>query len=123
VRRTFAAGAFVQAGYTGLTVEAPEISQLSKYVLDVTPRSLAVAAMTPIGHGVRVAPRLEFRRRTRTVGTSDYVLLDARVSRRFGQLYELGLDATNLLDTDYQEVLGVRMPGAALMVELKVGRR
>jgi hypothetical protein len=50
-------------------------------------------------------------------------VLDARVSRGLGRLYELALDGTNLLDTDYQEVAGVRMPGAAVSVELRVGRR
>ncbi len=37
--------------------------------------------------------------------------------------YELAIAGTNLLDTDYQEIAGVRMPGAAVMVELKVGPR
>jgi outer membrane cobalamin receptor len=123
VRRTFSGGAFVQGGYTGLVVDAPAITQRSKYVLDYTPRSFAAAGLVPIGGGVRVAPRLEFRRRTRTTGSADYVLLDARVSRRIGSSYELAIDATNLLDADYQEISGVRMPGAAVMVELKVGGR
>ena len=122
VRRTFG-GAFVQGGYTGLVVDAPAITQMSKYVLDYTPRSFAAAGLVPVGGGVFVAPRLEIRRRTRTTGTSDYALLDARVSRRIGSAYELAITGTNLLDTDYQEIAGVRMPGAAAMVELKVGGR
>jgi outer membrane receptor protein involved in Fe transport len=99
VRRTFGIGAFVQGGYTGLLVDAPEITQMSKYVLDYAPRSFTAAGLVPVGGGVLVAPRLEIRRRTRTTGTSDYALLDARVSRRFGAIYELTIDGTNLFDT------------------------
>lgn len=123
IRRTFGNGAFVQAGYTGLTVKAPAITQMSKYVLDYTPRSFAAAGLLPIGAGVRVAPRVEVRRRVRTTGTSDYMLLDARVSRPFGDVYELAIDGTNLFDVEYEEVAGVPMPGAAVMVQLTVGRR
>lgn len=122
LRRTFAHGAFAQVGYTGLVVKAPEITQMSKYVLDYTPRSLAAAGLVPLPGGIHLAPRVEVRRRVRTTGTSDYMLLDTRVSRRFGT-YELAVDGTNLFDVEYQEVTGVPMPGAAVMMQLTVGRR
>jgi iron complex outermembrane receptor protein len=122
VRRIFGRDAFVQAGYTGLTVDAPAITQKSKYLLDYSPRSLTAAALVPVGGGLRVAPRLEVRRHRNTSGTSDYALLDVRVSRRFASLYELAVDGTNLFDTNYEEVVGVRMPGAAALVSLRVGR-
>jgi iron complex outermembrane recepter protein len=123
VRRTFSAGAFVQAGYTGLRVDAPTITQMSKYLLDSAPHSLTGSGVVPVGAGVRVAPRIEVRRRARSTGISDYALLDVRVSRRIGPLYELAIDGTNLLDADYQEVLGVRMPGRAVMASLKIARQ
>jgi iron complex outermembrane receptor protein len=123
VRRTFVGGTFVQAGYTGLLLDAPAITQMSKYVLDYTPRSFTAAGLVPLVHGIQVAPRLEFRRRTRSTGRSDYVLLDARLFRRLGTNYEVGVEATNLLDADYEEIAGVRMPGPAVFVELRVGRR
>ena len=122
VRRIFADNAFVQASYTGLTVDAPAITQTSLYLLDYSPRSLTAAALVPVGGGLRVAPRLEVRRHRNTSGTSDYALLDVRVSRRFASLYELAVDGTNLFDTNYEEVVGVRMPGAAALVSLRVGR-
>jgi outer membrane cobalamin receptor len=122
LRRTFAGGAFAQIGYTGLSVDAPAITQLSKYVLDYTPRSLAAAGLVPLGAGVKFAPRVEARRRVRPTGTADYVLLDARLSRRLGTDYEVAVDGTNLFDVEYEENVGVRMPGAAVMVQLTIGR-
>ena len=122
VRRVFPGGAFLQAGYTGLVVDAPAITQMSKYVLDYTPRSFVAAGLVRLGAEVQVAPRVEFRRR-RTIGSSDYVVIDARVSRRIGSVYEVAVDGTNLLGTEYEEVQGVGMPGAAVMVELRVGSR
>jgi iron complex outermembrane receptor protein len=120
-RRAFATGAFVQAGYTGLDVEAEAVTQLSKYVLDYAPHGLTAAASVPVAAGVVVAPRLEYRHRARSTGSSDYAVLDLRVSRAFGA-YELRVDGTNLFDASYQEVAGVAMPGAAFSVSLAYRR-
>lgn len=49
------------------------------------------------------------------------MLVDARVSRRFG-LYELQGEGTNLLDTRYQDIVGVEMPGRAVTVSIHVER-
>jgi iron complex outermembrane receptor protein len=122
VRRQFAAGAFVLAEFTALDLDAPAVDQLSKYALDYAPRSLVVAGGVPLPGGFRVAPRLEYRRRNRTPEPLDYVLLDARVGRRLGPLLEISIDGTNLLDERYDEVAGVPMPGAAMMVSLGIGR-
>ena len=48
---------------------------------------------------------------------------DARVARRFTRVLELFVEGTNLFDASYQEVAGVRMPGAAMTVSLVVGAR
>lgn len=120
-RKVLADGWFVQAGYAGLDVRAAAVTQLSKYVLDYAPHSLALAASLAFPAAVQVAPRLEYRRRTRSTGTSDYALVDLRVSRRFG-ICEVRVEGTNLGDADYQEVLGVAMPGRAVGLSLAVGR-
>ena len=121
-RRTLAGGWFVQAGYTGLDVRAGAVTQLSKYVLDYAPHSIGVAASLPLPGGMAVAPRLEYKRRTRSTGTDDYAVADLRISRRFGDLYELRVEAMNLGDAEYQEVLGVAMPGRAASLSLAIGR-
>lgn len=83
--------------------------------------TLAAAAVVPLAAGLRLAPRLEVKRRTRSTGTSDYAVLDVRVSRRFSR-YELRVDGTNLGNASYQEVLGVAMPGRAVSASLALGR-
>ena len=62
-------------------------------------------------------------RRVRQSGNIDYLLLDARASRRFGSMFEGFVEGTNLLDVKYQEIDGVDMPGAAVTVGLSVSPR
>jgi outer membrane cobalamin receptor len=120
VRKTFTAGAMMLAEYTALDLDAAAVNQLSKYVLDYAPHSFVAAAAIPLPSGFSVAPRLEYRRRSRTTGTFDYVVLDARVGRRFGKNVELFVDGSNLLDESYQEIAGVAMPGATMAISLAV---
>jgi iron complex outermembrane recepter protein len=121
VRKTFGSGPMILAEYTGLDVDAASVDQLSKYVLDFAPHSFVAAAAIPLPREFSVAPRLEYRRRSRTTGTSDYVLLDARIGRRIGRHLELFVEGSNLLDEQYQEVAGVAMPGASVAISLAVG--
>lgn len=120
LRRTFGNGAYVHGAYTGLTVEAPAVERMSKYVLDVAPRSLTAAGAVPLPGRILVSPRLEYRRRARPGARAEYVLLDARVARRVTSQLELSVVGTNLLDAEYEEIPGVRMPGAAIRVALAV---
>jgi hypothetical protein len=78
------------------------------------------AALVELPLALRLAPRVEYKRRTRSTGTSDYGLLDLRLSRRIG-LYDLRLEGTNLGDATYQEILGVAMPGRAASVSVAIG--
>ena len=116
-RRTLPDGSFIQAGYTTLDVQAAAVTQLSKYVLDYAPHSFVAAASIVLPSALRLAPRLEYKRRTRSTGTSEYAVLDVRVSRQFG-IYEVRLEGTNLGAAVYQEVLGVAMPGRSASISL-----
>jgi iron complex outermembrane receptor protein len=120
-RKTFPRGAMILAEYTALDIDAAAVNQLSKYVLDYAPRSFVAAAAIPLPGGFSAGPRVEYRRRSRTTGTFDYVLLDARIGRRFGERFELFVDGSNLLDRTYQEIAGVAMPGATMSISLVVG--
>jgi iron complex outermembrane receptor protein len=120
-RRTFADSSFVNIGYTALDVDAATVTQLSKYVLDYAPHSLAVAGSVAMPAGLWLAPRLEFKHRTRSTGTITYAVLDMRLSRRMGP-YEVRLEGINLANASYEEVVGVAMPGRAVSLSLAVGR-
>ena len=123
LRRSFARGAFAQIEYTGIDLDAAAVNQLSKYLLDYAPRSFIASGSLPVAGGVRVAPRMEYRRRTRSSGTSQYVVLDLRVARRVGSMFDVLVDGTNLLDRRYEEIAGVEMPGAAMTVSISVQQR
>jgi outer membrane cobalamin receptor len=121
VRKTFAGGPMIVAEYTALDIDAAAVNQLSKYVLDYAPHSFVVAAAIPLPAGFSAAPRVEYRRRSRTTGTFDYVLLDARIGKRLSERLELFVEGSNLLDETYQEIAGVAMPGATMSISLVVG--
>jgi iron complex outermembrane receptor protein len=120
ITRGWSNGSFIQSGYSFLDVTAAAVTQLSKYVLDYAPHSLVGAASTTLPGGVRFAPRLEIKRRTRSTGTSEYAVLDLRLSREYDG-FEIGIEGSNLGNASYQEVLGVHMPGRAIL--LRVGFR
>ena len=120
VRKTLTGGSMVLAEYTALDIDAAAVNQLSKYVLDYAPHSFVAAAVIPLPAGFSVAPRIEYRRRSRTTGTFDYVLLDTRIGKRIARNFDLFVEGANLLDETYQEIAGVAMPGATMMVSLSV---
>jgi iron complex outermembrane receptor protein len=122
-RKTFPGGAFVHGAYTALDVDAASVNQLSKYVLDFASRSFVASALVSLPGALRIAPRVEYRRRVRSSGTFNYVLVDARIAKRVNRLVDVLVDGTNLLDRSYQEIAGVAMPGAAFSVSLAVGAR
>ncbi len=63
-----------------------------------------------------VGPRIEFKHR---VDGREYWLVDTRLGYRVGR-WEVYADGLNLLDTDYQEIRGVAMPGRAVRFGLRV---
>ena len=122
-QKSFIGGGFVNAQFTAVDLDAAAVTQLSKYVLDYAPRSFTAAGLLPLPGAFHVAPRIEYRRRSRPAGTSDYVLVDARVGRRIARGLDLFVEGSNLLDEEYQEIAGVRMPGATVAVGLSLRRR
>ena len=122
-QKTFAGGGFVLAQFTGIDLDAAAVTQFSKYVLDYAPRTFTAAGFLPLPGAFHIAPRLEYRRRSRPAGTSDYVLFDARVGRRITRTLDLYVEGTNLFDREYQEIAGVAMPGATMAVGLALRAR
>jgi iron complex outermembrane receptor protein len=122
-QKTFAGGAFVNAQFAAIDLDAAAVTQLSKYVLDYAPRSFTAAGSLPLPAAFHVAPRIEYRRRSRPAGRSDYVLLDARVGRRVARGIDLFVEGSNLLDEEFEEIAGVRMPGATVAIGLALRAR
>jgi iron complex outermembrane receptor protein len=118
VRRALAADSFVQLQYTYLTADAGAVDFLSKYVLDYARHSLGASASTALPGGFGLGQRVDYKRRA---DGRHYWVVDTRLSKQIGaaQFY---LDGSNLLDTRYQEILGVDMPGRWVSAGIRVGR-
>jgi iron complex outermembrane receptor protein len=104
--RSFGGYGMASVQYTWQRLNADSLGTLSKYVLDYSTRSLALAGAAHRGAWF-AGPRLEYKHR---IDGRAYWVLDARVGRRIGA-WEIFADAANLLDQDYQEITGVAMPG------------
>lgn len=101
------ASALVRASYTGLAVDAPELTGDSRYVLEYARHQTTVSLAGRVGAGVRGALNVDHYVRR---DGQQYALVSARVSRAFGRL-EVFVDGANMLDETYTEVAGVAMPG------------
>ena len=102
--------------YSGLRVDAPGLSLLSKYVLEYARHSAGISAAAPVGSGVRAALNADYRNR---VDGQQYWLIGARLSRTMGKL-DAFIEGSNLLDRSFHEVAGVPMPGRWLSVGLRI---
>ena len=104
--------ALLRGGVTALDVEAPALTQLSKYVLEYARQSITGSITAPVAGRLRLAITADHRRRYG--GRSD-TLVGARVSLAFarGDVY---VDGTNILNENYYEVAGVAMPGRWISV-------
>ena len=108
--------ALLSAHYTGLSVEAPRLGLLSKYVLEYARHSAGLAAAAPLAAGATASLTVDVRDR---VDGQRYVLVGARLTRSLGR-WDLFVEGSNLLDEAYREVAGVPMPGRWLGVGVRV---
>jgi iron complex outermembrane receptor protein len=115
LRRRF--GTHGEAGlqYTRQRQNSDALNLLSKYALDYATQSLAASGVARAG-GWTAGPRIEFKHR---VDGREYWLVEARLGRRLTAGWEAYVDGLNLLDTTYQEIVGVAMPGRAIRVGLR----
>lgn len=106
-RRAFGEGARLSVDYAFTHVDPAALDLISKYTLDYARHAFVVGASAPLPWRMAVGGRADVRQRT---GRAAYTLLDVRLSRAFGPL-TAHVDVSNLLDSDYQEIRGVTMPG------------
>jgi iron complex outermembrane receptor protein len=101
------ADAQVGVSYTYLSVDAPAISLLSKYVLEYAPHAIGVQMSAPVGARLRAGLTVDARKR---LDGQRYTLVGLQLTRPFtwGDVF---VAATNLLNEEYREIAGVQMPG------------
>jgi outer membrane cobalamin receptor len=115
VRQRFGSHAEASLQYTWQQADAAALDLLSKYALDFARHSLAASTVFRAGQ-LTVGPRIEFKHR---VDGREYWLVDTRLGYRVGR-WEVYADGLNLLDTDYQEIRGVAMPGRSVRFGLRI---
>jgi iron complex outermembrane receptor protein len=101
--------------YSRISTDAGYINYTSKYILDYARDSWSASAHFAILPALNYQQMLAYKR---LADGRSYWLLDNRIERRFGRL-AAAVDFTNLLDTRYQEVKGVDMPGRWFALSLR----
>ena len=117
-RRLLGSGGLLDMQYAWLDSDAPSLGLLSKYVLDIARHKLSFSGSAPLPGRVMLGGRLGL---TKRLDGRDYTLLDARVSRRWAAV-TLTADLRNLLDEEYEEIVGVAMPGRSARLEIAWSR-
>jgi iron complex outermembrane receptor protein len=109
-------GALLRLHYAGLSVDAPALTQESKYVNEYARHQSGGSLAVPLGAGLRASICVDHRHRR---DGQSYDLVAARLSRAWGR-QEVYVDVTNLLDERYHEVVGVEMPGRWVTVGVRI---
>jgi iron complex outermembrane receptor protein len=110
---------FFQMAFTGLTVDAPNLSNpplLSKYVNEYARHSTSGSLGVPLGGQVRFVLNVDHRHR---LDGQDYSLASVRISRPIRH-FEAFVSGTNLLNENYHEIVGVAMPGRWVMAGITI---
>ncbi len=115
LERSLGSQAHLATRYSRISTDAGLISFTSKYVLDYARDSWSASASFPIPFALAYGQTLSYKRR---VDGRSYWLLDGRLERRFRQ-FIAAAGFTNLLDSRYQEIVGVDMPGRWFAVSLR----
>jgi iron complex outermembrane receptor protein len=108
---------FVEGWATLLRLETEEAAGFeSKVALRPLTRDVGIGVGLPLGGAGTVRVRVQSRRRS---GGDDWATGDLRVSGRVlgGEVW---LDVTNLWDTDFLDITGLRAPGRAVRTGIRV---
>ncbi|HEX3703177.1 MAG TPA: TonB-dependent receptor [Vicinamibacterales bacterium] len=118
-RRTFGTSSSVSARYTLLDASTGALPLFSEYVLDYARHTIALSASASLPAQFSIGQKAEYKRRRDGI---DYWLVDTRVGRTIGPA-TVFVEGSNLLDTHYQEVSGVDMPGRWIRLGVRLGSR
>jgi outer membrane cobalamin receptor len=107
LRHTIRDAGLLDVQYTFLDNDANALTGLlSKYVLEFAAHNLVLSGSLP-APGFTIGPRVAWTRRN---DGRSYATVDFRASRAIGRT-TLFVDAANLFDRAYEEIIGVAMPG------------
>jgi iron complex outermembrane receptor protein len=109
----------ISARYTYINASSDPLPLLSKYVLEFARHSLTLSASAGLPAGFEIGQRVDYKRRR---DGREYWVVDSRLGRRIGPA-TIFVEGSNLLDTRYQEVLGVNMPGRWIRAGMTVAGR
>jgi outer membrane cobalamin receptor len=107
LERSFRSDTRIGARYSRISIDAGKVDYISKYVLDYARESWSASASVPFPLALKYQQTLSYKRRA---DGRSYWLLDGRIERPCYH-FVASLDFSNLLNSRYQEVIGVDMPG------------
>jgi len=106
---------FLSLQYSYIAGDPGPIDFQSKYVLDYARHSVTARISSSLRKSFAVSQTLNYRH---YVDGRGFWLINAAISRSFSD-FTISLECSNILDTHYQEVIGVDMPGRWLAVRVK----
>ena len=107
LEKSLGTGAMLQIQYSYLALTTDEFPVLSKYVFDYPRHSLTGFSSFALPLAVNFSQKVDYKKRE---DGRDYWLVDMRLARDFDKT-TVFVEGSNLLNTRYQELLGVDMPG------------
>jgi vitamin B12 transporter len=116
LEHSFASGVRFSVHYTQMDSSAGKIDYFSKYALDIPRYSWAASGSVELPFSLTCGQKLAYTKRS---NGNDYWLWDLRLARRFHKITAM-VDVTNLLNSRYQEVSGVDMPGRWFIAGLQL---
>lgn len=114
IERSLGMEARLSTRYSRISMNAGSFDHQSKYVLDYARDNWTTTVSIPIRFGLEYQQTLRYKRR---IDGRSYWLLDVRLESHFRK-FIIAVDFTNLLDSHYQEVVGVDMPGRWLALSI-----
>ncbi|MBN2322010.1 MAG: TonB-dependent receptor [Acidobacteria bacterium] len=115
LERSFRSKTHLTARYSYVSSSPDSIDSISKYVLDYARHSWSQSTSFALPFDMGYKQTLSYRRRS---DGRSYWQLDGCLEKHFYK-FTAALDFTNLLDSRYQEILGVDMPGRWFVVSLR----
>jgi outer membrane cobalamin receptor len=115
VVRSFGTQSRLETHYSRISMDAGAIDYISKYVLDYARHSWSSSVHFPLPLRFQYQQSLSYKKRA---DGRSYWIMNSSLERRFHQLVA-SVDFKNLLNSQYQEIRGVDMPGRWFVVGLR----